>query len=72
MYKRQEERFYFVHSYYVDAADPATVVGETSYGNTFTAAAARDNLFATQFHPEKSQQAGLQLIKNFIHWNGVQ
>ena len=67
-----QERFYFVHSYYVEATDPATVVGESHYGIPFTAAAARDNLFATQFHPEKSQQAGLQLIKNFIHWNGVQ
>ncbi len=65
------ERFYFVHSYYADAAEPESIMGECSYGRTFTAAAAKDNVFATQFHPEKSQQAGLQLIKNFINWNGV-
>lgn len=69
---QDDERFYFVHSYYADASDQSTVVGESTFGNTFTCAVARDNLFATQFHPEKSQQAGLQLIKNFIHWNGVQ
>jgi len=66
------QRFYFVHSYFVDSEDNAQVVGECEYGNIFTAAAARDNLFATQFHPEKSQQAGLQLLKNFVNWNGVQ
>ena len=68
---KDQERFYFVHSYYADAADPATVAGECEYGNTFTAAAAHENIFATQFHPEKSQQPGLQLIKNFINWNGA-
>lgn len=63
------QRFYFVHSYYVDAADQGDVVGTTDYGSTFTSAIARDNIFATQFHPEKSAQAGLTLLKNFCSWN---
>lgn len=66
-----QARFYFVHSYFASAANSADVVGECAYGNTFTAAVARNNIFATQFHPEKSQQAGLRLIQNFINWNGV-
>lgn len=61
--------FYFVHSYYVVTDDPAHVAGETDYGGAFTSAVARDNLFATQFHPEKSAQAGLRLYRNFVHWN---
>jgi len=65
------ERFYFVHSYFVDAADKVCEAGTCTYGITFTAAATQNNIFATQFHPEKSQQAGLQLLKNFVHWNGV-
>ena len=67
------QRFYFVHSYFVDSGEGAgtEVVGECDYGVTFTAAAARGNLFATQFHPEKSQRAGLQLLHNFVNWNGV-
>lgn len=60
--------FYFVHSYYVQAADPAHIVGTTDYGQVFASAVARDNIFATQFHPEKSAGAGLQLYKNFVHW----
>lgn len=60
--------FYFVHSYYVQAADPAHIVGTTDYGQIFASAVARDNIFATQFHPEKSAGAGLQLYKNFVHW----
>ncbi len=66
-----DRRFYFVHSYYADSADSADLAGSCEYGNRFTAAAARDNIFATQFHPEKSQRDGLQLLHNFIHWNGV-
>jgi len=66
----QAARFYFVHSYYADAADPATISGSTDYGITFTSAAARDNMFAVQFHPEKSQKAGLQLLTNFMQWDG--
>ena len=60
--------FYFVHSYYAVPDNPAHVLGETSYGATFCCAAGRDNIFATQFHPEKSAAAGLQLYKNFVHW----
>lgn len=61
--------FYFVHSYYAVPADSAHVAGETPYGAPFCSAIARDNIFATQFHPEKSAIAGLQLYKNFVHWN---
>ncbi len=59
---------YFVHSYYAVPDNPAHVLGETSYGATFCCAAGRDNIFATQFHPEKSAAAGLQLYKNFVQW----
>lgn len=61
--------FYFVHSYYVQPDVAAHSVGETVYGVPFTCAVARDNIIATQFHPEKSAAAGLQLYKNFVHWN---
>ncbi|HEY8606979.1 MAG TPA: imidazole glycerol phosphate synthase subunit HisH [Noviherbaspirillum sp.] len=61
--------FYFVHSYYAVPAAPDFTAGETSYGAPFTCAVAKDNIFATQFHPEKSATAGLQLYKNFVHWN---
>jgi len=61
--------FYFVHSYYVHAQNRAHVVGETDYGVVFTSAVARYNIFATQFHPEKSAKMGLQLYRNFVHWN---
>lgn len=58
---------YFVHSYYAEPSDPAIVAATSTYGSeTFTAAVARDNLFATQFHPEKSQHAGLRLLGNFV------
>ena len=63
-------RFYFVHSYYVEPADDADIYGTTEYGHPFAAALARQNLFAVQFHPEKSQHAGLQLLDNFLHWDG--
>lgn len=63
-------RFYFVHSYYADTADNASVAGVTEYGVRFTSAAARANIFAVQFHPEKSQQAGLTLLRNFMAWSG--
>ncbi len=62
------ERFYFVHSYFVQPVDAALTAGETSYGAAFTSAIARDNIFAVQFHPEKSAQAGLRLLANFIGW----
>lgn len=61
--------FYFVHSYYVQPAEASLTVGETDYGAPFCCAVARDNMFATQFHPEKSAGAGLRLYKNFVHWN---
>ncbi len=63
-----QEWFYFLHSYYADPARPADSVGESDYGGRYTAAVARDNLFATQFHPEKSADAGLALYRNFLHW----
>ncbi len=62
-------RFYFVHSYFVDPEDAGRVAGTTDYGITFASVVARDNLFATQFHPEKSADDGLRLLKNFIDWN---
>ncbi|MEM7194597.1 MAG: imidazole glycerol phosphate synthase subunit HisH [Pseudomonadota bacterium] len=64
-------RFYFVHSYYVDGGQESYTVGSCEYGVSFTAAAAQDNIFATQFHPEKSHRAGLQLLNNFVNWNGT-
>jgi len=60
--------FYFVHSYYAVPADAAHTFGETEYGAPFSCAVGRDNIFATQFHPEKSASAGLQLYKNFVQW----
>ena len=60
--------FYFVHSYYAAPSDPRHSVGETDYGARFTCALARDNIFATQFHPEKSAAQGLALYRNFLHW----
>ena len=61
--------FYFVHSYYVQPDDAQLTFGETDYGAPFCCAVARDNIFATQFHPEKSAAAGLKLYQNFVHWN---
>lgn len=61
--------FYFVHSFYAQPADPRHRAGESDYGARFTAAVARDNIFATQFHPEKSAAQGLTLYRNFLHWN---
>ena len=60
--------FYFVHSFYAHPDDPAHSVGETEYGVRFTCALARDNIFATQFHPEKSAAHGLALYRNFLRW----
>ncbi len=65
-------RFYFVHSYYVEADASETVAGVTSYGVDFCAALEKKNIFAVQFHPEKSQHAGLTLLQNFLHWEGGQ
>lgn len=63
-------RFYFVHSYYVEAANKDQVKGYGHYGKEFSAAIGQDNVFAVQCHPEKSHKAGLQLLKNFLNWNG--
>ncbi len=62
------EWFYFVHSYHACPLDPDHSVGQTDYGARFTSAIARDNIFATQFHPEKSAAQGLALYRNFLHW----
>jgi glutamine amidotransferase len=61
--------FYFVHSFYASPSDARHSVGEADYGGRFTAVLARDNIFATQFHPEKSADAGLALYRNFLRWN---
>ena len=65
-----QSRFYFVHSYYVDANDKDVIAGATDYGVQFAASIAKDNIFAVQFHPEKSHRAGLTLLANFARWNG--
>ena len=65
------DRFYFVHSYYAEAEGNPDIAGRTRYGVDLAAAVARDNIFAVQFHPEKSAQAGLQLLKNFTNWTGT-
>jgi glutamine amidotransferase len=63
-------RFYFVHSYYVQTTAQEQVTGTTHYGAEVVASVADDNIFATQFHPEKSQTAGLTLLRNFLNWDG--
>lgn len=63
-----EAYFYYVHSYYVQPADASLTVGTSVYGSEFTCAVARDNVFATQFHPEKSGAYGLQVYRNFADW----
>lgn len=65
------DRFYFVHSYYAEAEGNPDIAGCTHYGVDLAAAVARDNIFAVQFHPEKSARAGLQLLKNFTNWTGT-
>ncbi len=64
-------RFYFAHSYHPEPADPSAIAGTADYPAPFTCAIARANIFATQFHPEKSQRAGLQLLANFVVWDGA-
>jgi len=66
-----QSRFYFVHSFCVQSAEPSLIAGSCHYGIDFTAAVAKDNVFATQFHPEKSHDHGLQLLKNFVVWDGL-
>lgn len=63
-------RFYFVHSYYIQLDDANLMTGRCEYGVPFTAALGRENVFAVQFHPEKSQSAGLKLLQNFMEWDG--
>ncbi len=64
------ERFYFVHSYYVQMNSGDDVLGRTEYGLPIDSVVGRNNIFAVQFHPEKSQHSGLDLLKNFTQWNG--
>ena len=65
----KDNNFYFVHSYFVAPEDDALAAGTSSYGLPFVCAVARDNIFATQFHPEKSAASGLKIFSNFVHWN---
>ena len=65
-----DSRFYFVHSYYVQTSRAEDVAATTRYGIEFASVLVHENIFAVQFHPEKSQHAGLQLLSNFVHWNG--
>ena len=66
----QGSRFYFVHSYFAQPDESSAIAATTDYPEAFTCAIAKDNVFAVQFHPEKSQTVGLQLLKNFLHWDG--
>jgi glutamine amidotransferase len=67
----QNTRFYFVHSYHVQTEDESLIAGSCDYGVQFSAALTRGNLFAVQFHPEKSHTAGLKLLENFVSWQGA-
>jgi imidazole glycerol-phosphate synthase subunit HisH len=67
----QGSRFYFVHSYYAKPDNAAAIAGTADYPNAFACALAQQNIFAVQFHPEKSQTLGLRLLKNFLHWDGA-
>jgi glutamine amidotransferase len=66
----QKSRFYFVHSYYAQSSDVSLIAATSQYPTAFTCAVAKNNIFAVQFHPEKSQTVGLQLLSNFLHWDG--
>jgi len=66
----QNSRFYFVHSYFAVPDELSAIAASSEYLDTFACALAKDNVFATQFHPEKSQTMGLQLLNNFLHWDG--
>ena len=67
----QDSRFYFVHSYFVNPDNQDDTIATTDYPQPFTSALAKDNIFAVQFHPEKSQAVGLQLLANFLSWDGT-
>jgi glutamine amidotransferase len=62
------QHVYFVHSYYVEPSDPSVIATTTNYGTSFVSSIWRDNIFACQYHPEKSQTIGLQIVKNFAEW----
>ena len=66
----QDTRFYFVHSYYFVPKDKRIILGKSDYPHEFACVVGKDNVFATQFHAEKSHDAGLLLLRNFLHWNG--
>ncbi len=66
----QNSRFYFVHSFYAEPVHKEVIAGTSAYPDDFAAALYKDNIFAAQFHPEKSQRAGLQLLDNFVNWDG--
>lgn len=66
----QDSRFYFVHSFFAQPSSPEPVAASTAYGITFASALSKENVFAVQFHPEKSQHVGLNLYANFVRWNG--
>ena len=66
----QNSRFYFVHSYFAQSSDVSLIAATSQYPTAFTCALAKNNIFAVQFHPEKSQTVGLQLLSNFLHWDG--
>ena len=66
----QNSRFYFVHSYFAVPDNPEDCTATSDYPGPFTCALAKDKIFAVQFHPEKSQSLGLQLLNNFLHWDG--
>lgn len=68
---KENNRFYFVHSYYVEPEDESIIAGQTNYGIDFTSALAYKNVFAAQFHPEKSATDGLRLLENFAQWDGA-
>jgi len=66
----QDSRFYFVHSYYAQPDNASMIAATTDYPTPFACALSKDNVFAVQFHPEKSQTVGLRLLQNFLHWDG--
>ena len=66
----QDSRFYFVHSYFVSPKNKSAIAATTDYPETFTSAIQKENVFAVQFHPEKSHHAGLKLLENFLNWDG--
>ena len=68
----EDSEFYFVHSYYPSPIEPDQILGETTYGITFTSVLMKKNLVAMQFHPEKSGKPGLKILENFCKWHGVQ